>query len=392
METPKKKCSSETHQDKEAVSYCSKCDIYMCKKCQIFHSELFTSKHSSSIFEESKFSNLNESNELPCLDDLQLNEDIKYLKNYSNKLKDINDKLNLELEKINKIKEDSIIKTQKYFTQLRNELNKIEDEILLEIDKQYEKVPLNEKIKNNYLLLNKIKLALNKNNFNLKSLVNECKNTPLNNNDIKNDNLKFDYLIPEEKEIIDIDEKIRNLFKPSEPIFCSSIIKNDLKKLNLLNNWVKEKMEKNSLKYELIYKMSENGSKCKTFHKYCDNQGPTLTIIKTTSNRIFGGFNPFKWISSSDNEYKDYSKKRFLFSMNKMKKYELLNSSKRAIYTNKYDGPHFGNADIEFGDDLKKGKSAASGTFLPPNKLELTDGFGESEKFESAEVEIFKVS
>ena len=33
----------------------------------------------------------------------------------------------------------------------------------------------------------------------------------------------------------------------------SSIIKNDLKQFNLLNNWIKEKMDKDQIKYELIF-------------------------------------------------------------------------------------------------------------------------------------------
>ena len=46
-------------------------------------------------------------------------------------------------------------------------------------------------------------------------------------------------------------------------------------------------MDKNSLKYELIYKMTVNGNKAEDFHKCCDDKGPTLTIIKTNKNRIF---------------------------------------------------------------------------------------------------------
>ena len=56
-------------------------------------------------------------------------------------------------------------------------------------------------------------------------------------------------------------------------------------------------MNKNLLYYELIYKMSENGSSPKIFHKLCDNKGPTLTIIKTKGNKIFGGFNSLRWTS-----------------------------------------------------------------------------------------------
>ena len=33
----------------------------------------------------------------------------------------------------------------------------------------------------------------------------------------------------------------------------------------------------------------------KDFHKYCDNQGPNLILVKTKKNKIFGGFTPLSW-------------------------------------------------------------------------------------------------
>ena len=47
-------------------------------------------------------------------------------------------------------------------------------------------------------------------------------------------------------------EKIKNLHITNENIFDSSIIKNDLKKQNMINKWIKEKMDTNKIKYELI--------------------------------------------------------------------------------------------------------------------------------------------
>ena len=104
-------------------------------------------------------------------------------------------------------------------------------------------------------------------------------------------------------------------------IIDSSIIKDNLKGQNLINEWIKEKMDKNMLKYELIYKMTENGSKAEDFHKCCDDKGPTLTIIKTTSHRIFGGFTPLYWKGSFSKE--DVSKRTFISSLNLNKKFEI---------------------------------------------------------------------
>ena len=63
---------------------------------------------------------------------------------------------------------------------------------------------------------------------------------------------------------------------------------------------------------ELIYKVSLHGSTPETFHHYCDNKGPTLTIVKTVDNYVFGGFNPVSWMS--ENMYNE-TEEAFLFSL-----------------------------------------------------------------------------
>ena len=41
MEALKKHCSLSEHENINAISFCPKCNIYMCNKCQNFHAELF---------------------------------------------------------------------------------------------------------------------------------------------------------------------------------------------------------------------------------------------------------------------------------------------------------------------------------------------------------------
>ena len=41
MENNNKKCSLNKHNEKDAIIFCKSCSIYMCKKCEAFHSELF---------------------------------------------------------------------------------------------------------------------------------------------------------------------------------------------------------------------------------------------------------------------------------------------------------------------------------------------------------------
>ena len=41
--------------------------------------------------------------------------------------------------------------------------------------------------------------------------------------------------------------------------------------------------------------MNENGSQSEDFHKFCDNQGSTLTLIKAINKKMFGWFTPLNW-------------------------------------------------------------------------------------------------
>ena len=88
-----------------------------------------------------------------------------------------------------------------------------------------------------------------------------------------------------------------------------------MKNIELIINWIKETINKEKIKFKLIFKMSENGTKSEDFHKTCDNQGPTLTLVKTTKNKIFGGFTPLNWLSEGGGT-NDPTNQTFIFSLN----------------------------------------------------------------------------
>ena len=52
---------------------------------------------------------------------------------------------------------------------------------------------------------------------------------------------------------------------------------------------------KDIIRWELIYRASEHEYTAESFHKYCDDQGPTLVIIKSSDGWIFGGFTTQSW-------------------------------------------------------------------------------------------------
>ena len=137
--------------------------------------------------------------------------------------------------------------------------------------------------------------------------------------------------------------------------------------------------------------MSENGSKGEDFHKYCDNKGPTLTLIKTTRNRIFGGFSPLSWKNQGGDQF-DKSNQTFIFSLNLLKKYDMITINKKSVGFSK-NGPKFGDCDIQIDINMKKGLTFANDNcnFLSNNDLELTGGKGDSENFETEELEVYRV-
>ena len=137
--------------------------------------------------------------------------------------------------------------------------------------------------------------------------------------------------------------------------------------------------------------MDEKNSKSEEFHKACDKQGPTLILIKTKTQRIFGGFTPLDW-GKTGGGVKDESNQTFIFSLDLNKKYDMLKIKEQAINRSN-DGPKFGDCDIKIESNMKNGVSFANNNcnFLSGNNLELTGGRGDSEKFETSQLEVFKV-
>ena len=461
MDIQKEKCSYKEHGEIDAHSYCRECKVYMCNKCEQFHSNLcqnhkyfILDKNITNIFTgfckeekhnmelefyckthnqlccgaciakiKTKYIGKHKDCEIYLLEDIKndkinkLNDNIIYLEELSKTLQESVIKIKEIYEKINENKEELKLKIQKIFTKIRNELNNREDELLLEVDnkydslffkedliKEYEKLP--DKIK---ISLEKSKIIDQKNNSQLNILINDCVdiensiiqikdiNEKINkSNDIQNEKMSFypdDKLFNEFLCNIKSFGKISNIDKSSIKFVFknSSIIFKDIKSQNLIINWIKEKTNKNITKLELIFKMSKNGSLSKDFHKACDNQGPTLILIKSKNNKTFGGFTPLNWIDKGGGQY-DKSNQTFLFSLNLMKKYDMININKLAIKCASY-GPNFGDWDFKLGENLKEGVTYANANcnFLSDNNLELTGGRGNNISFEVEELEVYKV-
>ena len=63
-----------------------------------------------------------------------------------------------------------------------------------------------------------------------------------------------------------------------------------------LMNWLKSTPGFSISNHLLLYRASRDGWASSDFHFYCDNKGPTVTVIKS-GNDIFGGYTEQSWDS-----------------------------------------------------------------------------------------------
>ena len=395
MEYKNKKCSFEEHKEVDAICYCHNCNVNLCNKCDNFHDKLCKAhktykfdKDNQEIFtgycpENHHTDILNffckNHNKLCCsgclcklktnnygqhkdcdvyiIEDIKeekkikLKENIKKLENLSNNINDSISKIKIIYEKINKHKEELKIKIQGIFTKIRNALNDREDELLLEVNQNYDKIYFKEElIKECEKLPNKIKISLAKgklidkewdNNNILNSIINDCINIENNINKINliNDSIKnySNFNDSETKLYIEDENEIKiflEMIKKFGKINKSSNLKNSLiitqqEEVELINSWISPNKKFN---YQLIYRATRDGDSDKEFHSKCDNKSPILVIGKTPKGYIFGGYTTInidydkckdKDIYLSDNE-------AFVFSLNQKKKF-VSNDKEKAI-------------------------------------------------------------
>ena len=213
--------------------------------------------------------------------------------------------------------------------------------------------------------------------------------------ELKKDNQNQKKIIKNlENNVYNLTEKVKNLENKIEQLqkrntenhdsMDSKIIKNDFEKEKAIKNWI-DPFNKN-IKFELLFRKSRDGSSCQTFHQYCDNKGPTLTLVETTKGYKFGGYTPFSFQSQTGYSPKN-DNKTFIFSLNLMKQFFKIKEGPLVYYSSAY-GPCFGEGGTDFylNNNLDTG-STINKSFL--TNSELTNG--ESGVFEVSELEIYKV-
>ena len=122
-----------------------------------------------------------------------------------------------------------------------------------------------------------------------------------------------------------------------------------------LTNKVEELLKKKDLngrKWSLLYRGTRDGFGASDFHSRCDNKPNTLTIVKSTSRNIFGGFTSAQWKLSATGLWQE-DKKAFIFSLvnkenNKSILFEHTSIGTHSIGSYSNYGPIFGGGNEIF--------------------------------------------
>jgi hypothetical protein len=146
-------------------------------------------------------------------------------------------------------------------------------------------------------------------------------------------------------------------------------------------------------RWELIYKASRDGFDANAFHTRCDNKGPTMTIIQSNNNYLFGGYTSIPW--TSDGSYKNDTT-AFLFTLTNPHnipptKYLIKLGGTKAVYHNGGYGPTFGG-----GHDIHLANASNSNYTNFSKHYTDTTGQGNNtftgaRDFTTADIEVFQL-
>jgi len=130
---------------------------------------------------------------------------------------------------------------------------------------------------------------------------------------------------------------------------------------------------------DVLYVASRDGDAASRFHSACDNQGPTVVIVETTTGAVFGGYTDIGWTKSTGHKPSTNS---FLFRLQpSMKQYKIKSAeTAKAVYHHANYGPTFGAGhdffikDFPFSNKLSYTKGGNTYIFPKYPSYELTNG------------------
>ncbi len=86
---------------------------------------------------------------------------------------------------------------------------------------------------------------------------------------------------------------VRTTKSSNSTIFVNGFLLNKEQELKL-NDFYGDKTQR----WQLVYSATRDGFGAEDFHRCCDNRGPTITVIKSKDNCLFGGYTKISWSTS----------------------------------------------------------------------------------------------
>ena len=204
---------------------------------------------------------------------------------------------------------------------------------------------------------------------------------------LKNENNNFKEKINKiENDIKDLLQFKKDIMETNSISIDSNIINNNISYKKSLKNWINPNQ---SIKLELLYRLTKDGDSISTFHNKCDNISPTLVLAESLDGYKFGGYTTCTW-DIKGSEKKDGE--TFLFSLNKNQKFvkKFNQHNNRNIYSgNSNYGPLFGFYDLYFYNSMKICYSYKGSQYSFLNDKDLANNKDDS--FEVKEVEVYKL-
>lgn len=283
----------------------------------------------------------------------ECNETIDYLK--------ISETIDYLMNDIEEMKNDPENFIYSYFSELKKEVDIQRETLKLNIDSYYEEMIINiesSECESKKLAkkMNDISDRLQKYKEELNELIEEFDTFEIN--DAKYDSIhskaesykpKYEKMVVEIKnhllgecshEFVPIELNIKDLFGSyTIHSFNSSNILTKVSSKNLIQlcGFSFEQ------KWKLVYRATVNGFGAQEFHDKCDGVKNTLTIIKSTSGYVFGGYTNAAW--SSNGSYSN-DPGAFLFSLTNTYGFPrkiACSQPANAIYCHPNHGPRFGS-------------------------------------------------
>jgi hypothetical protein len=158
----------------------------------------------------------------------------------------------------------------------------------------------------------------------------------------------------------------------------------------------------------LLYRGSRDGFSAIAFHRRCDFQGPTLTLIRSSTGAVFGGYSAVDWDSKSEHKLDD-TRTSFLFTLKNPHdtspmRFPLKGDGGNAILCLPRYGPSFGGAPGHPADLCVRDKFDEQGTgrgghtcqfgstYENSTGLPGSTVFTGAAEFHVSEIEVFEIS